>query len=408
MAVAADDHQRSSNNPVMNLAGVVLAFAVASYARFAAIIGALILSAYVVISAASVLIQPQANWDILPYIAVSGEAAHPDAKSLHDFAYGAVRDGVSAANYDALTTGDDFRQHMAAAPEDFVSLLGMYRVKVLYGKVLGALSHVMSPVDAVHAVSIASTLAFGLFTLLWLSALRAMALAPFVVAVMIMTGFGDAARVGTPDMLCAALFLGGMYAYVRKYEALTAALLFLAFLARPDNIIFATLFALCLVAARQRSIGVMAAFVASFVSYFAVSHYAGHPGWWPHLYFSTIHQQLNMTGFHPDFSAAAYLTAFAKSAYLSLEFNSWVGVALLALGLWFVTHHAGFKMAKREGIAFLALSLSLAAKFVVFPIHDTRVYFPALIPLFLILVPVLQAYARAAAANAFNTGKTIS
>jgi hypothetical protein len=394
------DQTHMQANKIARLLHDVVVFATATYARFAGAIGSFLICAYVLITAASVLIEPEANWDMLPYIAIAAEGTHPGAAALHGYAYGAVKQGVTTPSFEALTKGDVFRQHMSDMPDDFVSLLGMYRVKILYVKALGALLPFMAPVSAIHAISVFSTLAFGLFALLWLRSLQALALAPFAAAVMMMAGFGDAARVGTPDMLCAALFTGAMYAYVRKHEFSSAILFYLAFLARPDNVVFVCLFAVLIFIFKIRAPGVLLAFASSLISYFLISHWAGHPGWWPHLYFSTISQQFNMSGFQPSFSAALYFKAFAKAVYHSLEYNSWVGVVVLASGLWLMTHIAGFTLQMREGVAFAALGLSIAAKFVVFPIHDTRVYFAALIPLLLLVLPSLQAFGRAAFAGA--------
>jgi hypothetical protein len=392
---------RSDGNLLTRFVLAVLAFATTNYMRFAGLIGAVVFGAYVFISAASVVIQPDENWDMLPYIAMAGEGSFGgDAAAVHRFAYDAVKDGVSAADYQALTSGDPYREHMAKTPDDFVSMLGMYRVKVLYGVVLKTLFPIVSPVQAVKSISIGSTLAFGLFALLWLRHLKALALAPLVMAAMMLIGVGGAARAGTPDMLSAALMLGGMLAYVQRREIVSAQLLFLAFLARPDNVIFLCLFAFLIVMLNVKAHGALVAFVASFVAYFLISKWAGHPGWWPHLYFSTVFQQLNMNGFHPDFSIAIYLRTFAKALYLSIIGESWFGFALLTVGLWVMTHVAGFKLHSREGVAFAALALSLAAKFVVFPIHDTRVYLPALLPLLLLLMPALLDFGRTTIDNA--------
>lgn len=391
---------RTDGNLLTRFVLAALAFVITYYVRFAALIGAVLFVAYVVISAASVVIQPDENWDMLPYIAMAGESSFGgDAVAVHRFAYDAVKDGVSAGDYQALTTGDPYREHMAKTPDDFVSMLGMYRVKVLYGVVLKTLFPILSPVQAVKAISIGSTLAFGLFALLWLRHLKALALAPMVMAAMMLIGVGGAARAGTPDMLSAALMLGGMLAYVQKREVTTASLLFLAFLARPDNVIFLCLFALFVVLFNIKARGVLAAFVAAFVAYFVISKWAGHPGWWPHLYFSTVFQQLNMNGFHPDFSIAIYMRTFAKALYLSVIGESWFGFALLSVGLWLVTYVASFRLQLRDGVAFAALALSLAAKFVVFPIHDTRVYLPALLPLLMVLMSALLAFGQAASAK---------
>jgi hypothetical protein len=232
---------------------------------------------------------------------------------------------------------------------------------------------------------------FGAITLAWLRAEGALALAPVVGAILIMADFGDAARASTPDLLCSALFLGGLFAYVRKREAATAILLFLAFMARPDNIVFLAIFAVLLVAFRQKAWGGLTGFAASFVAYFAISHWAQHPGWWPHLWFSSIEQHYNMDGFEPPFSVTAYLKAFAASVVRAVTVNSWVGVSVLALAGWFGLDRAGFRLDRRAGILLAALVLGVLAKFTVFPIHDTRIYFPNLLPPFLLLIAPLMA-----------------
>ena len=58
---------------------------------------------------------------------------------------------------------------------------------------------------------------------------------------------------------------------------------------------------------------------------------------------------------------------------------------MLALAGWYATDRAGFQLDRRAGILFAALVLAVLAKFVVFPIHDSRIYFPNLIAPFLLL-----------------------
>ncbi|BCH16189.1 hypothetical protein [Mesorhizobium sp. L-2-11] len=363
-----------------------LAWGEGTYARLAAPIGAATLALYILLTAVMAWFIPDANWDMLPYLAIAEEGSYRDVQALHDYAYGMVRGGVSAGDYKALIDdGGGFRSHMAGNAADFHSLLGMYRIKFLYAEILSTMSSVMSPVEAMRAVSVLSVLVFGAIALLWLRSEGALALAPVVGAVLMMAEFGDAARAATPDLLCSALFLGGLFTYVRGREVATAILLFLAFMARPDNIVFLTVFAVLLVAFRQKAWGALAGFAASLVAYFAISHWTQHPGWWPHLWFSSIEQHYNMNGFDPPFSAVAYLRAFAVSMVRAVSLNSWVGTSVLALAGCYAASRAGFKLDRRAGILFAALVLGVLAKFTVFPIHDTRIYFPNLIPPFLLL-----------------------
>ncbi|MEP6566547.1 MAG: hypothetical protein ABJB10_15540, partial [Mesorhizobium sp.] len=263
-------------------------------------------------------------------------------------------------------------------------------------EILSTMSSVMSPIEAMRLVSVLSVLLFGAIALLWLRSQGALALAPIVGAVMIMADFGEAARASTPDLLCSALFLGGLFAYVRGRDVATALLLFLAFMARPDNIVFLAIFAVLLVVFHEKAWGALAGFAASFVAYFAISHWAHHPGWWPHLWFSSIEQHYNMDGFDPPFSIVAYLKAFAASLVRAITLNSWVGVSVLALAGWYATSRAGFRLDRRAGILLAALVLGVLAKFTVFPIHDSRIYFPNLIPPFLLLAgPMMTLWASA-------------
>ncbi|MDG4874585.1 hypothetical protein P9273_05675 [Mesorhizobium sp. WSM4935] len=384
-------------NPLERLTGAGLAWGERAYAKWAASIGAIGFSLYILLTAATAWLMPDANWDMLPYLAIAEEGAYPDPQALHDYAYSAAKAGVPAGDYKTLTDdGGGFRSHMAQNAADFHSLLGMYRIKFLYAEILSTLGHVVSPVEAMRLVQAFSVLLFGAITLAWLCAGRALGLAPVVGAILIMADFGDAARASTPDLLCSALFLGGLFAYVRKREAATAVLLFLAFMARPDNIVFLAIFAVLVVAFRERAWGALAGYAASFIAYFAISHWAQHPGWWPHLWFSSIEQHYNMDGFEPPFSVAAYLKAFAASVVRAISINSWVGVSVLALAGWFGLERAGFRLDRRAGILLAALVLGVLAKFAVFPIHDTRIYFPNLLPPFLLLAAPLTALWTAA------------
>ena len=380
------------DNPLDRLTEAGLAWGEGTYARLAAPIGAAAFALYMLFTAFTAWVMPDANWDMLPYLAIAEEGTYPDAQALHDYAYNTVKSGVSAGDYKALTDdGGGFRSHMTENAADFHSLLGMYRIKFLYAEVLSTMGAVMSPVEAMRLVSVFSVLLFGAIALLWLRSQGALALAPVVGAVLIMADFGDAARASTPDLLTSALLLGGLYAHVRGREVATAILLFLAFMVRPDNIVFLAIFAILLVVFRQKAWGTLVGFAASFIAYFAISHWAHHPGWWPHLWFSSIEQHYNMDGFEPPFSVAAYLRAFAASLLRALNMNSWVGVSVLALAGWYTVGRAGFRLDRRAAILFAALVLGALAKFTVFPIHDTRIYFPHLIPPFLLLAAPFMA-----------------
>ncbi|TGU57276.1 hypothetical protein EN790_34170, partial [Mesorhizobium sp. M2D.F.Ca.ET.147.01.1.1] len=75
----------------------------------------------------------------------------------------------------------------------------------------------------------------------------------------------------------------------------------------------------------------------------------------------------------------------------AIDANSWVGISVLALAGWYGLDRAGFRLDRRAGILLGALVLGVLAKFTVFPIHDARIYFPNLLPPFLLLAAPLMA-----------------
>lgn len=395
---------RTGSGPFAALASSGLAAGTGLNARMAGLAGAVLFSLYILLVAVTAIVLPDRNWDTIPYLAVAAEDALTMPEALHDYAYATVRAAVSPGDYRTLADdGGGYRTHMAEDAAAFHSMLPMYRVKFLYAEILSGLGHVMEPLAAMRAVQVAAVLLFGGIVLLWLDAAGALALAPVVGAVMITADFAGAARGNTPDLLCAALLLGGLFAHLRRREAAAALLIVLAVAIRPDNVVFAAIFAVLLLAFRQPRAGALAAAAASVAAYLAISRWAGHPGWWPQLYFSSVEQQMTMDGFDPDFSLLVYLRAFANAFLHAVTFNTWIGVAALALAGWFATHRAGFRLDREAGVVFAAFVLAVAAKFAVFPIHDTRIYLPYLVPPFLILAtPLLQLFKAAAAGKGGN------
>jgi hypothetical protein len=91
------------------------------YARHAALLGAAIFALYIIATAAIALVRPDANWDMLAYLAVAEEGSITDPVALHPYAYDTVKAGVSEDEYRMLVDdGGGFRSHMATNANDFV------------------------------------------------------------------------------------------------------------------------------------------------------------------------------------------------------------------------------------------------------------------------------------------------
>jgi len=146
-----------AKNPLDRLTEAGLAWGEGTYARLAAPIGAAAFALYILLTALTAWVMPDANWDMLPYLAISEEGSYPDAQALHDYAYSTVKAGVSAGDYKALTDdGGGFRSHMAENAADFHSLLGMYRIKFLYAEILSTMSAVMPSCLAPRSMAVGS------------------------------------------------------------------------------------------------------------------------------------------------------------------------------------------------------------------------------------------------------------
>ena len=82
-------------NAVERLADGVLSVGSGFYARFAVRDRGDRVFALHPADGAVAVILPDANWDMLPYLAVAEESAYPTPQALHDYAYGTVKAAVS-------------------------------------------------------------------------------------------------------------------------------------------------------------------------------------------------------------------------------------------------------------------------------------------------------------------------
>jgi hypothetical protein len=148
------------------------------------------------------------------------------------------------------------------------------------------------------------------------------------------------------------------------------------------------LFALILASAafNGRILPALTAFGLAALAYAPVSHAGAHPGWWTHFYFTNVEIQNDMRGFHPPFSVRAYIEGVLRGISSSFRFQNWLTVfALLLLG-WLALLRTG--RIPRGGIPVILLTasiLGIGGKFLVFPLPESRVYFPYLLILTLSL-----------------------
>lgn len=334
---------------------------------------------------------PINNWDMFAYVAAAKEAAGlTDPAALHREAYEAIRQSIPAGDFIVLTQDRDYRVAMYNDAAGFLSMLGFYRVKWLYVESVAFLSSFVTPYQAIRLMSVVPAALCVLVAAWWLKRERALHLAPLALALFLGALAGDIAREGTPDAISAFLFIAGIFAFVAKKEALVAILLVLAFLARPDHIAYTGVLMVVALVMRTPSWGAAVAFFVSLAGYVVITKTGGHPGWWVHFWFTHVEFVKTIAGFDPDFSLAVYLKSQMRVVVRSLVEETWIAVLVVAgIGWWQMALRGG-RIAPRETTVLVATLLAIGAKMVIFPLNETRFWFPYLIVFGLVVIGMMR------------------
>ncbi len=333
---------------------------------------------------------PINNWDMLAYLAAAHEAPGISAQALHAHAYETVRANVPEGDFLVLTQDRDYRIAQYADPAAFFSMLGFYRVKLLYVEAIGWASNLVDPFTALRLMSVIPAFLTGLVVTLWLARDRVLHLAPLALALLMVTQFGTVAREGTPDAMSTMFFVAGVLAFIARREWAAAILLYLAFLARPDHIAYLGVLMVVAVFVRSFSWGVAAAFLAALVTYFPMTQAMDHPGWWVHFWFTNIEYVHTIDGFDPDFSLAAYFYVQVRVLVRSLVDESWIAVLILGGFAWWLMALRRIHFASRETAILVTTFLAIGAKTVIFPLYDTRFYLPYLLVFGMVLIGAMR------------------
>ncbi|MBO6721263.1 MAG: hypothetical protein JJ906_05440 [Roseitalea sp.] len=356
----------------------------------AAPFGLLLLVAFTLTVAAAAWAFPIYNWDMFAYFAAAHEAPGISVEALHRHAYETMRQNAPAGDFIVLTQDRDYRVRQYADPEAFFTMLGFYRVKLLYVEAIRWLSTVTDPYTALRLLSVMPAALTGGLVIWWLARERALHLAPLAVALLLVGEFGESAREGTPDALSTMLFVAAMLAFMARREALVAILLFIAFLARPDHAAYIGVLWFVSIFTRTFSWGAFVAFAAAAIVYVPMTQAGGHPGWWVHFWFTHVDFGPTLEGFDPDFSLAVYAYAVVRVIVRSLVEETWLAIVLLGCFAWWRMALRGIAFSRRETTVLVTTLLAIGAKMVVFPLHETRFHLPYLIAFGLVLICALR------------------
>lgn len=377
-------------------AGVVDALA-SLWVRSASLIGGVSIVGLLAVMMTVDWLRPVHGWDMLAYLGVVARdwLGMTSAADIHAFAYDTMRAAVDPDRYALLTQMDAYRERMASDPTAFASMLGMYDVKWLYVALIAVIGPVTGYANAGYAINVGASVILATGLIWWLRAARIPDLGIVVPALLMAAGISSLAMADIPDFLAFSLTVCGALMIDRDRVAGGLALVFLGVLARPDMVAFlGVLMAVSWFWRDRMAARAALAFAAGLAAFVAIDSTSTNPGWWAHLWFSTYHMENSLVGFDPAFSLRVYVTAFAWNLVRSAFENAWLGLYVLTLLAWGVMQGAGVLLSRRRAMLLASLLTAVAAKFVVFPIHDTRFYLALLFPAMLLLVAGVRDHFR--------------
>lgn len=356
--------------------------------RFVTWVSGAIFAAFIALMALTPFLHPAYNWDLAPYLAIAMEDDIPDHAELHKKVWDIMEAGATPDQFNQLKTVNDYNKAQYANPEFFFSQLVLYRVKIGYTTLLKVFGPTLGYVETTQIINALSTLAIGVVLMLWLRRENIMQGALVLGPMMLMAGFIFMTQLAVPDLLGTALLLTGAYLLRTGRDWWAVPFLFLAFVVRTDVIILLFALVLATMMFGGRVLPKLAAFVLAAAFYVPISSHGGHPGWWAHYYFTNVQIQNDLRGFAPDFSVVDYIKGQLRGISSSFRFNNWLELFAVVTLAWLVLLRHG--QVPRSGVVTMLLAaqfLAIGGKFLVFPLPESRVYFPYMV---IIVITLLE------------------
>lgn len=348
-------------------------------------VGAAALAVFILMTAAVVHVFPQADWDMIAYTATILESDVADPADLHEQTFTIVQENITPGEYLLLTQDRPYRIRQAEDPAAFSTMLGFYRLKLLYVETAKVLTNYVNPVEALRLISVGSVLAIGAVLMVWLARNGALMHGPVVIALLILSSFGATAAQQTPDLYTSVFLILAAWLYLERQDLAAALALVAAFLVRPDHLAFIGVFFVFAALYGPGRWVMTACFGVCFAIYIWLTRDATHPGWWVHMWFSHVEYVPTLEGFDPPFSIVVYLQMLVRNIVRSLLNQTWLAL-LFAQILFFAVVINPSRLSERVRVLLYGVFTSICAKFVVFPHYDTRFYLPYLVVMGMILL----------------------
>ncbi|WP_319530280.1 hypothetical protein [uncultured Cohaesibacter sp.] len=333
-------------------------------------------------------VKPWYNWDMSAYFAATMQHLEPSLSNeeLHQRSWSLIEDFAPEREFSELTQLGEYRQHMYADPDDFVSMLPMYEVKKLYLAVGRWLTPIVGMKQAFYLQSALALLGVGLVLLYWMSRGGFLQAAPLVAGALLTVDFFKLGLYVTPDLPAAVFLIWGCERILAKRPWIGMALILISMGYRPDMILFVFAILLSSLVYRHLLAPASAGFAAAVVLYLFLTHGVQHPGWWTHFYFACVEIQNTLIGFHPDFSLVAYLKGVLRGVAIGLRDHDWWALLAVILFGWVLLAKSKIKLGRQSNQMLLACLLAIIGKFVLFPMPEDRFYLAILVVMVMILV----------------------
>lgn len=330
-------------------------------------------------------LRPVFNWDMIPYVALAEARPGMDATARHDRAYQLVRAAVPAQDWVLLTRADRYRENLYANASLFSTQLGLYRIKVGYVAAARALNPFIPTIQAYRLINLLALIVLSGAMAWWMRVHGGGRAAFFLVPVLLISKLPVAAQLITPDLLCAACAIAGLVLLRGKSWSFAVACFAAATLTRPDFIVFPAAWLAVALSTRTGIKEAASCFAMAASAYGLTMLLGGYSGWWPHFSVSLVARVDDLRAV-PPFSLETYLHGFTRAMFVNVTTQTWPALTmLLAVCRWPPQDRRGRQWDLADGL-FLALILSLAARCVIFPIPDDRLYLPTIVMLSLLTI----------------------
>ena len=335
--------------------------------------------------------KPYYNYDSIPYVAAAKYLETKDYEVSHKYSYELLKQKAPQF-YNGLCCSGAYRNSMSSDYEAFASHLPAYQIKTFYVRLIRSISDLFG-VDEFKAINLISLSSVFGIVLVFAGFFFHINIFGFLslFGVLILSQVLHLSRLMTPDALSSLTFLCSVILIMRNLKMAGFALLVLALLVRPSNIVYTGLVPLFLIKDRKFLYFALLS-VLSLSVYYLNAKMIGGLGWWKSFHSSLIGMPTSFIGYDPPFNFNQYLESLNYWFFWTLSdwnYNRWLALALsFSFGaVYLLQKDRGYL--KNEVIIFTAFSFGVLISFILFPIADHRIYASGLIPATFLFVSFL-------------------